>query len=95
MKKISQVFKFMSKKHKKKTAVYVCDPRRNSKCAKEACWFIEHRGPCRCTGHKKYALRGDDGKPVIPSDDELYNLEYWDERIKEMLHEKSQKKQGL
>lgn len=97
MKKILQGFKQLFQKKRKKSTVYLCDPYRNRKCSREGCWPDGRKGPCQCTHNKNAAKRGDDGKPILATDDDMYNLDYWDYEVAQLLgtSEKSQKKQGL
>lgn len=74
MKRILQAFK---QKIFNKRKAYICDPYRARKCTKEACWAINH-GPCKCTIKKAYAKRDINGKPVIASDEDLCNEDYYD-----------------
>lgn len=63
---------------------YVCDPYRARKCDKRACWEF-HKGPCKCTVKKAYAKRDSEGKPIIATDDDVMNMEYLDQQMKEYL----------
>ena len=104
MKKILQDFKgwFWRKWYRLDDPVYLCDPWRNRKCDKKACWIIS-KGPCQCTKKKKYAKRDENGKPVIATDEQIWNDAYMDYIIEQNPHlytlksyyEKSQKKQRL
>ena len=96
MKKILQVFKRLFGKDGRNRKIYVCDPDRNVDCSKEGCWLIS-KGPCRCTTNKRAAKIDISGKPVIASDMEIWNEDYYDYLIMELQKpfEKSQKKQGL
>ena len=77
MKKISQVFKRIAQRCRSifEGKTYVCDPQKAVKCGKQGCWEI-YRGPCKCTGKRKYAKIGSDGKPIIARDEDLWNEEY-------------------
>ena len=73
MKKILRAFKLRKLKKRK---FYICDPDKNHKCSKEACWLISG-GPCKCTSKKKYAkISSATGEPDIAKDEDLYNLDY-------------------
>lgn len=43
--------------------LYLCDPRRNTKCSKESCWL--NGGDCRCTTNvdcaERTVLDGEEG----------------------------------
>ena len=94
MKKILHLFKKIFSKKTYRRKCYLCDPARNSKCSKDGCWYIS-KGPCRCTYKRKCAQIGEDGKPVIATDNDMYNLEWLEYRLFGKPSEESQKKQGL
>lgn len=93
MKKILRVFKGLFKRKKKREIVYICDPARAYNCSKDGCWFIDH-GPCRCTLHKDYAKLDEKGKPVLATDADIFNTDFYDYWIS-VQNSDSQKKQGL
>ena len=105
MKKILQDFKawFWRKWYRLDKPVYICDYKKNKKCLKgPGCWYMQH-GPCKCTHKKSCAKIGPDGKPIIASDEDVWNDEYLDYKLEHdpdwqslVEHFKnSQKKQGL
>lgn len=81
MKKILQAFKKLFKRRPRiSDPVYICDPLKHSTCNKEVCWDFG-KGPCRCTTNKKYAKLDNDGKPILATDNEAFNLEWMEEQI--------------
>ena len=74
MKKILQAFKRI---FKRKPRAYVCDPNKAVGCSKDGCWYISH-GPCKCTKNKKYAQKNSFGKPVVATEMDLWNSEYYE-----------------
>jgi hypothetical protein len=95
MKRILQAFKRLFSKSDKvdRKKVYICDPSKAVGCSKDGCWKI-YKGPCKCTCNKKYAMRDEDGKVILATDDDLCNFEWLETSIFNAF-EKSQKKQGL
>lgn len=78
MKKILQGFKrIFQKKDPHCSKAYICDPSKAVRCRKEGCWIL-HKGPCKCTGKKRYAKLDENGKPIVATDMDLWNAEYYD-----------------
>ena len=46
-----------------------CDPRKNTECRKTSCF--KYNGPCRRTAHPEYAVRDENGEPVIAGELEV------------------------
>lgn len=82
MKKILQGFRnLFRRKPRYSGRAYLCDPNRNSECAKEGCWYIAKSGPCKCTMKKKFAQQDENGKPVRATDSDVVNLEWLEWQI--------------
>lgn len=92
MKKILQVFRKLFHKKEKQRKIYLCDPVAAQKCSKEGCWYLSG-GPCKCTSKKQYAKLNAKGKPILATDLDIWNDEYWEKQIFGFFD--SQKKQGL
>ena len=52
-----------------KKVLYECDPRKNTECRKTSCF--KYNGPCRRTAHPEYAVRDENGEPVIEGELEV------------------------
>jgi len=85
MKKILRAFKKL-----KKTKYYICDPVLARKCDKVMCWHYGNGG-CKCTSIKAYSKKDDRGKPVIASDEDLYNMTYLEEKACEWAGRRKRK----
>ena len=46
-----------------KKPLYICDPRKNTECKKRYCY--KYNGQCRKTSHAEFAVRDENGDPVI------------------------------
>ena len=78
MRKILQAFKKLFQRKKEEDedeVIYLCDASKAKECSKAGCWWIS-QGPCKCTKRKAYAQRDKRGKPVVASDEDIFNLEY-------------------
>lgn len=46
-----------------KRNIYLCEPSINFECSKSGCF--KNGGECKCTMNEEFALRYEDGKPVV------------------------------
>ena len=92
MKKILQAFEKLFSKREAKQIVYICDFSKADTCSKEGCWYIS-QGPCKCTSKKKNAKLDENGKPIVATDLDIWNSDWYELQIDSIIG--SQKKQGL
>ena len=56
-----------------KRVIYKCDPKKNTQCKRTSCKYrersklsvIEYDYLCEGTSNPEYAVKGEDGKPII------------------------------